>query len=75
VTYHHVMFDRHEVILADGAWSESFQPGDRSLGCVGAPVRDEILRLFPDLATPEGLRAYGAARPTLRAHEAGLIRA
>ncbi len=26
VTYVHMMFDRHEVILGDGAWSESFQP-------------------------------------------------
>ena len=74
VTYLHLMFDRHEIVMGDGAWSESFQPGDRSLGGLGAASRDEILRLFPALASAEGTRAYGAARPTLKAHEAGLLR-
>jgi len=32
VTYLHLMFDRHEIIIADGTWSESFQPNDCSLG-------------------------------------------
>ncbi len=73
VSYVHVMFDAHEVILADGAWSESFQPGDMSLGGIGHGQREEILGLFPDLARAEGLNAYRAARRSLKRYEAQLL--
>ncbi|WP_422073159.1 Hint domain-containing protein [Tranquillimonas rosea] len=72
-SYHHILFDHHEVILANGAWSESFQPGDYSLRGIGAAQRGEILKLFPDLAKSEGTDSYGAARRTLRRHEARLL--
>ncbi len=49
VTYHHVIFDRHEVVLANGAWCECFQPGDMSLGAKGNAQRGEIHELFPEL--------------------------
>ncbi len=73
VSYLHLMFDQHEVVLADGAWSESFQPADRTLKGIGAAQRTEILSLFPELETLEGLDAYGAARPSLKRHEAELL--
>lgn len=73
LTYVHLMFDHHEVILSDGAWSESFQPGDNSLAGVEQEQRNEIFRLFPELATQEGVMAYGAARRSLRKHEAQLL--
>uniref|UniRef100_UPI002611FB06 Ig-like domain-containing protein n=1 Tax=uncultured Sulfitobacter sp. TaxID=191468 RepID=UPI002611FB06 len=72
-TYIHIMFDQHEVILSDGTWTESFQPGDNSLAGVGDAARDEILELFPELATREGIDAYAAARKSLKKHEAKLI--
>ncbi len=73
VTYIHFMFDRHEVVLSDGAWTESFQPGDQSLGSMGDAQRAEIFAIFPELATVEGLGEYTAARRALRAHEAKLL--
>ncbi|MEO0939724.1 MAG: cadherin-like domain-containing protein [Pseudomonadota bacterium] len=73
VTYIHVMFDQHEVILSDGAWTESFQPGDQSMGSMDAETRAEIFELFPELATAEGIEAYTAARRTLKKHEAVLL--
>ena len=73
VTYIHVMFDQHEVILSDGAWTESFQPGDMSLAGVGAAQRSEIFELFPELQTEQGIEAYAAARRSLKKHEARLI--
>ena len=73
LTYVHLMFDHHEVILSDGAWSESFQPGDNALAGVETCQRNEILELFPELATQEGIMAYGAARRSLRKHEAHLL--
>ncbi len=73
VSYIHLMFDHHEVILADAAWSESFQPGDYSMRGVAQESRDEILTLFPELATSAGLESYQAARLSLKAHEAKLL--
>ncbi|MGJ8545310.1 MAG: cadherin-like domain-containing protein [Sulfitobacter sp.] len=72
-TYIHVMFDQHEVILSDGTWTESFQPGDHSLAGVGDEQRAEILALFPELATREGIDGYTSARRALKKHEAKLL--
>jgi hypothetical protein len=69
-TYIHFMCDRHEVVLADGIWTESFQPDDHSLKSIGNAQRLEIYELFPELKTKEGRAAYSAARQTLTAEEA-----
>ncbi|WP_299041451.1 Hint domain-containing protein [uncultured Tateyamaria sp.] len=73
VSYLHLMFDQHEVVLADGAWSESFQPGDHSLRGIGGDQRAEVLTLFPELDTLAGLDSYGAARVSLKRHEAEIL--
>jgi hypothetical protein len=73
VTYIHFMFDRHEVVLSNGAWTESFQPGDYTMKCMGDAQRREILDLFPDLKTVDGIENYEAARRTLKCHEALLL--
>jgi hypothetical protein len=73
VTYVHVMCDRHEILRADGAWSESFQPGDLSLAGLDTDQRQELLALFPELAGAEGQRAYAAARLALRRYEARVL--
>lgn len=70
VTYLHLLFDRHEIVQAEGAWSESFQPGAQTLNGMEAAVRDEILTLFPDLTTGA---TYPAARLSLKAHEAKVL--
>lgn len=73
VDYIHIMCDNHEVVLADGAWSESFQPGEFSLNSIENAQRKEIYDLFPELKEQEGLQAYSAARLTLKRHEAQLL--
>lgn len=73
VTYIHVMFDRHEVVIADGAWSESFQPGSQSLNGVDKAQRAEIFALFPELQSLEGIESFGSARRSLKRHEAELV--
>ncbi len=66
VIYYHVMFDAHEVICSEGAWSESFLPEAAALDGMHAAQLEEILTIFPELATTTGLSAYGgAARPCL----------
>jgi Ca2+-binding RTX toxin-like protein len=72
-SYIHFMFDRHEVVLSNGAWTESFQPGDYTLKGMGNAQRNEIFELFPELKTDAGLNDYQAARRTLKKHEAKLL--
>jgi hypothetical protein len=73
VTYIHFMLDQHEVVLANGAWTESFQPGDQTLKGVGNAQRGEIVELFPELGEGRGLAAYKSARKTLKRREALLL--
>ncbi|PTX55830.1 CshA-type fibril repeat protein [Litoreibacter ponti] len=72
-TYIHFMFDNHEVVLSNGAWTESFQPGDYSLKGIGNAQRNEIFELFPELQGEAGREAYASARLTLKKHEAKLL--
>lgn len=69
-TYIHFLFDRHEVILSNGAWTESFQPADQTLKGIGNAQRLEIVELFPALRTPGGQTAFGPARSLLSAADA-----
>ncbi|SPJ22297.1 Hint domain-containing protein [Palleronia abyssalis] len=73
VSYIHFMFDRHEVVLSDGTWSESFQPGDYTLKGIGDAQRQEIVSLFPELDLPQGIEGYRSARRSLKKHEARLL--
>ena len=73
VTYIHIMFDRHEIVCADGAWSESFQPSARMVRGMERAQAEEILTLFPELAARE--TAFPAARLSLKAHEARVLMA
>jgi Hint domain len=68
-TYVHFMCDRHEVVLVNGIWTESFQPEDQSLKSIGNAQRLEIYEIFPELKTTAGRAAYGAARQTVPATE------
>jgi hypothetical protein len=73
-TYVHVMFDQHELVLGDGSWTESFQPGDQTIGGFDAEQREEIFKLFPELQEADGRQAYSAARLSLKAYEARLLK-
>lgn len=75
VTYHHFMFDRHEVVLANGAWTESFQPADGSLKAIDADQRAELFAIFPTLENEVTLCGFDAARRSLRASEVELLAA
>ncbi|SMP35093.1 Hint domain-containing protein [Shimia sagamensis] len=45
----HFNFDRHELVLIDGIWIESFQPNDPSLQGLSNVQRDELFQFFPEL--------------------------
>ncbi len=70
VTYFHVMFEGHQIMLANGAPAESFYPGAQSFGALSLAARCEVLSLFPSLAPARARERYGAqARPIARFRE------
>ncbi len=69
VGYYHLMFDRHEIIFAEGVPSESFAPESAAIGRFGAAAQAEIMALFPELAST----VWPDARPALSHAEATLL--
>lgn len=55
VTYLHLMFDRHEIIEANGCWVESLFLGKQAKRGLSLSARQEILAIFPELMQPEAL--------------------
>lgn len=49
LTYTHLLFDDHEVVLSDGIWTECFQPDRPSLDGIGTAQRTELRDIFPEL--------------------------
>lgn len=66
VTYIHLLFDHHEIIRANGAWTESYQPGELTLSGMDDDQRDELLSLFPQLKVNPSVPA---ARTSLKRRE------
>ncbi|WVJ72025.1 Hint domain-containing protein [Paracoccus marcusii] len=62
VTYVHFLFDDHQIVLSNGAETESLHTGQEALKAVPVEARAEILALFPDLA--DGT-SRAAVRPML----------
>lgn len=71
VSYLHILFDAHEIVRADGAWSESFRPGAQTLNGMEEGQRSEILALFPELQT--NIEAFPTARLALKGREARVL--
>lgn len=53
VEYFHLLFDKHEIILAEGAPSESLFTGQEALKSISHDARQELLTIFPELAQPD----------------------
>ncbi|MDP2087523.1 MAG: Hint domain-containing protein [Gemmobacter sp.] len=68
VEYYHMLFDRHEIVWAEGVPSESFHPGQQGWAALDAAARAEILAVFPELAA-ECDRWGPPARPSLKGYE------
>ena len=73
VDYVHLLFDRHQVVFAEGLATESFLPGPQTTKCLEAPIVAEILSLFPQLDPETGAGYSPAARRILRRFEAQVL--
>lgn len=51
VTYYHLLFDRHEILFAEGCETESLLLGPVARDMLGPAAMDEIAALFPELLT------------------------
>lgn len=60
VEYFHIMFDRHEVIISNGAETESLYTGPQALKSLKGPALEEIFAIFPELRDPD--HAVASAR-------------
>lgn len=70
VEYWHFMFDKHQVVYAEGAAAESLFTGPEALRAVGPDALREIYEIMPDLAVAD-LRVRGhLARPELTGRHA-----
>ena len=54
VRYLQVLFARHEAILADGVWTESFQAVAAALEAMPAAARSAVGAVLPDLGDADG---------------------
>ena len=70
VEYFHILFDAHEIIRADGAWSESFHPEALDMGTASEATRDEVLEIFPEL---ESQAATPAARGSITEADVNIL--
>lgn len=75
ISYHHMLFDQHEIVFAEGCPSESFHPGIQAMDTLSQASRNEILTLFPELAQMdnEPMKTSALARQSVKAHEAPLV--
>jgi len=72
VSYHHMLFDSHQIVRSSGCESESFYPGSVGLDAFQDSARQEVLELFPELRTLPG--AYGqTARVVAKRYEALML--
>ena len=55
MAYAHLLFDRYEIVFANGAPAESLLPGPQALRMMGPAARAEILAIFPELAAGGGI--------------------
>lgn len=71
--YVHILFDGHQIVISNGAPTESLYPGPEALKSIGPAARDEILALFPELrqqpiAPARPIASGGKARHLAQRH-------
>lgn len=75
VEYFHLLFDRHEIVFAEGAPTESYHPFAADAGKIAPDTLAELVTLFPELGTDfwAGTLLGGTVRPCATSAEARLL--
>lgn len=73
VDYFHLLFERHEVIFAEGAPSESLFLGQESLKILAGEDLAEIRYLFPMLEAASDQHHSATARPTIKGRQSKAV--
>jgi len=71
--YFHILFDQHEIVMSNGAPSESFYPIPDAIGALETEARAELFALFPELENMDQNSQPKTVRPTITAAEAALL--
>ncbi|MDO5369385.1 Hint domain-containing protein [Paracoccus sp. (in: a-proteobacteria)] len=66
IGYWHLMFDRHEIVFAEGAEAESLYLGPMAVASMTGGALRELRALFPDLVDPGQGDPPPTARPVMR---------
>jgi len=64
VSYHHIMFDTHQIVAAEGCMSESFLPGEE-VARGDAALWAELVTVFPELGQRGAGASIALARPVV----------
>lgn len=73
VEYFHILFDQHEIVMSNGAPSESFHPGEVTLSSMDETSREEIITIFPELRDNVETGYSASARMTLKKYEVDVM--
>lgn len=75
VEYFHLLFDRHEIIFAEGAATESYHPFAHDATDLAPATLAELDAVFPDMGVAfwEGTLLGGTVRPCANRAEAALL--
>ena len=71
VTYHHLLFDRHEILDSNGFWSESYYPAAVQGKAWADTTHHEVCELFPELTDGASVPL---SRPNIPVYLARLLR-
>lgn len=70
VSYWHFLCDDHEIVVANGALSETLYTGPQALRAVGPEARREIFAIFPELRNRKTDEQPRCARPLIAGRKA-----
>ncbi|MCT4559562.1 MAG: Hint domain-containing protein [Pelagimonas sp.] len=72
VTYYHLMLARHDMVLANDSWSESYFPGEQALGALSLRSRAALSRSLSKSALRK-MQNDGLCRLQAKGYEARLL--
>lgn len=73
ITYFHLLFDSHEILLSNGMATESFLPGPETMPGYDTETQNELLNLFPHLENGINQGFGPTARLALKSYEFNVL--